>query len=368
MLSAILLGHSSAAQEVENLALKIGTIVGDHVNVRGKPTLASEVVTRLQKGEKVTILEELAPQKLKDDEPTRWYRIVLPQNTPVWVHSGFLDESSSTALQRLNLRAGAGENYSVLGRIEKGTPVKEFRRKEEWAEIEAPPEAYAFVAADLVEYVGGMIAKSSATQTIASESPKVAQETIQTPPKAAAATAEKTAAAENPPPSPPKVAVPVSQPTESETEVVVVPEPTPVAASPAPPAAVSTTPAAIVPTSPAAPDSTKAPDPQAAIAPRVDGLRPISGAATNEGKPTRRIVIREGLVGGTFFDSIQAPTFFALRTLQDGRLMNYLHAGKLDIKLESFKGRKVLVTGEEFMDRRWAATPVLEVESIDLIP
>ena len=35
---------------------------------------------------------------------------------------------------RLNLRAGPGENYSVLGRLEKGAAVKSIRTIEEWME------------------------------------------------------------------------------------------------------------------------------------------------------------------------------------------------------------------------------------------
>ncbi len=333
VLGTALLCRLSAAQGAESPVLGVGTIVGDHVNVRGKATLASEVVTRVQKGEKVTILEELTPQKLKADEPPRWFRIALPLNTPVWVHSGFLDETGKTTLQRLNLRADAGENFSILGRIEKGTSVKEFRRKEEWVEIEAPAGAYAFVAADLVEFVGGMVAK-----------PLVAG---------------------NAPAIPPGVVTPVEKPAEPEIEVVAVQELPPVVQLPAS-APVA---AATIPPSAVAEDSSKTPPSTAAVtAPRGVGLQPITGASPIEGRLTRRIVTREGLVSGTFFNSIQAPTFFGLRTARDGRLINYLHAGKRDIKLESYKGRKVLVTGEEFMDRRWVSTPVLEVESVDLAP
>ena len=40
--------------------------------------------------------------------------------------------------QPLNLRAGPGENFSIVGRIDRGTPVKEIRTEKSWMEIEAP--------------------------------------------------------------------------------------------------------------------------------------------------------------------------------------------------------------------------------------
>jgi hypothetical protein len=36
--------------------------------------------------------------------------------------------------------------------------------------------------------------------------------------------------------------------------------------------------------------------------------------------------------------------------------------------LKKFKGKKVVVTGEELMDTRWPSTPVLEVQTLELAP
>jgi hypothetical protein len=273
------------------------------------------------------------------------------------VHAGFVDEAGKTASQRLNLRSGPGENFSILGRIEKGTAVTELRRKEEWMEIEAPPGAYAFVAADLVEFVGGMMTKEKRGTPAA-----ITGTGTQTPADSPKPT---TGAEDAPAAAKPAVVPPVEKPAEPKTEVVVVQEPPPVAQSP--PSAPVAAPAATPAKAPAGEESAQRPQ-TAAVPPRLEGLRAVPGAAPVEGRPTRRIVTREGLVSGTLFNSIQAPTFFGLRTAQDGRLINYLHTGKLDIKLESYKGRKVLVTGEEFLDRRWTSTPVLEVESVELVP
>ena len=66
----------------------------------------------------------------------------------VWVNGKFIDASSKVvSAKKLNLRAGPGENFSVVGIIEKGAPVSELEIKGDWKKIEAPTNAYAFVAA-----------------------------------------------------------------------------------------------------------------------------------------------------------------------------------------------------------------------------
>jgi N-acetylmuramoyl-L-alanine amidase len=137
---------SMLAFHVANAA-ETATVSQNHVNVRGHPSLAGEVITQLQKGEKVTLLEEIPVESPKKGEPAKWARIQMPANTPVWVFAAFIDANSkSVGVSRVNLRAGPGENFSVVGRLERGEAIKEIRRVEDWIEIEAPDKAYAFVA------------------------------------------------------------------------------------------------------------------------------------------------------------------------------------------------------------------------------
>ena len=124
----------------------------DRVNVRAQASTRSEVITQLKKGETVTVLEEITPKKRKRGEPANWARIQLPPNTTVWVYAPYIEPTNhSVNIKRLNLRAGPGENYSVIGRLDRGTEVKEIRADGNWMEIEAPTNAYAFVDAELLE-------------------------------------------------------------------------------------------------------------------------------------------------------------------------------------------------------------------------
>ena len=118
----------------------------DRVNVRAQASQGSEVITQLKKGETVLVLGEVVPKKHKRGEPARWMKIQLPANTPVWLYAPYVETNNYTVnIKRLNLRAGPGENFSVIGRLDRGTPVKEIRTDGNWMEIESPTNAFAFV-------------------------------------------------------------------------------------------------------------------------------------------------------------------------------------------------------------------------------
>jgi uncharacterized protein YgiM (DUF1202 family) len=119
-----------------------------NLNVRGQAGLKGEVVAHLNKGEAVTVLSQMNLDKHSAGEPAQWAKIALPASTKIWVHTTFIDATNETVLpKKLNLRAGPGENFSVLGVIERGTTVKAVETKGAWTQIEPPTNSYAFVAA-----------------------------------------------------------------------------------------------------------------------------------------------------------------------------------------------------------------------------
>ena len=80
----------------------------------------------------------------------------------------------------------------------------------------------------------------------------------------------------------------------------------------------------------------------------------------------RKVVSREGVLRGSV--SIQAPTYFELRSLDTGKAINYVFSPSTNLVLREFKGRRVIVTGEEVLDERWHKTPVLVVEELQTVP
>jgi uncharacterized protein YgiM (DUF1202 family) len=123
-------------------------VIASNVNVRGQAKYTSEVVTRVTKGDTVLVVEEIQLKNSKPDEPSAWAKIMLPANTHVWAHSQFIDPASKTVTpKKLNVRTGPGENYSIIGSLQKGDTVKDVETKDGWLKIQAPDNAFAFVAA-----------------------------------------------------------------------------------------------------------------------------------------------------------------------------------------------------------------------------
>jgi uncharacterized protein YgiM (DUF1202 family) len=278
-----------------------------NVNVRGQAAINSDVVAHLKRGDHVTVLEEVTLKRPKTDEPAKWARIALPTNTTVWVNASFIDAANKTVVpKKLKLRSGPGENYSVLGIIQKGSAVNAIESKGDWMRIEPPAEASAFVAAHL-------LAKAPAA-----------------PPVVIAKT-------ETPKPLPP--------PTETAVAVV-------------PPPATATDPAATVPPA--------APPPLAVVETPTPPPPPPAPEPPPEEILVKRVVSREGVVRNTV--SIQAPTYFKLESLDTGKTINYLHALSTNIVLRDFNGKRIIVTGEELLDERWPNTPVISIESLEMVP
>ena len=84
-----------------------------------------------------------------------------------------------------------------------------------------------------------------------------------------------------------------------------------------------------------------------------------------EQPPVKRVVTREGLLGG--FVSINTPSHYELRSLDNGKTIDYLYTSTTNVVLKNFRGKTVLVSGEEELDERWPNTPVLTIESIQVV-
>jgi uncharacterized protein YgiM (DUF1202 family) len=234
-----------------------------NINARGQAGLKGEVVAHLKKGDAVTVLGQINLDKHKAGEPAQWAKIALPSSTHAWVKSSYIDATSKTVLpKKLNLRAGPGENYSVLGVIERGTAVNPITTKDEWMQIDPPANSYAFVAA--------MYLKQEASAA---------------------------------------------------------PAPTPVA------------------------------EPQPAMAQPATPSEPTP--------PPLRIVSHEGVVRGV--GSPVAPTKYELYDPATGVNINYLYSTSPTLDLSRYDGARIIVTGEEGLDQRWKETPVINIQSIQVI-
>lgn len=298
-----------------SVALQPGpaTVAAENVNVRGQPTIRSEVITRLNRGDAVVVLEKIALTKPAAGEPAEWAKIAFPTNAHVWVHAQFIDPTNKTVLaRRLNMRAGPGENYSVVGVLEQGDAVYEVLTKDNWMQIAPPPNAYAFVAARYLH-----------------QQP-AAQLAVVKPAEPAVAGA-------------PKEKLPETVPAE--------PGPAPVIETVTPQPEIAT-----APTEPAI-------EPAKTPTPAVESVTITPPA--EEQPPPKRIVQREGIVRYSL--SIQAPTPFCLVSPDTGEIINYLYTTAPNLNLRRYRNLRIIVSGEEGIDKRWTNTPVLTIHRIYVV-
>ena len=359
-----------AAQAADKAAVKQA-----RTNARGAASITSEVVIQLEKGEVVTVLEEIIVKNAKAGEPTKWLRIQLPADTLVWIHAGFIDAQTKTVIPgKLNVRAGPGEHFSVLCRLDKGAVVKPVRTVGEWMEIEAPATASVYVAAELLD-------RENASNIV-------------TVPKVVPTTNAITNVI--PPPTTNVISVPITSfrpPTTTSTNKVD-------EAFPAPPIPVVSTktvtpktndkktppkkndnntktdePKTIVPTKTVGPVAATTstnklpwykalfhtePKPKT-VAKKVEAPIVPPTPVVAENLPIR-IVTREGIIQRTL--NIQAPAEYVLEHPESGKIINYLHTTNTNVPMKLLKGRRVLVSGQEAIDPRWADTPLLKIETL----
>lgn len=301
----------AAAPELKTVPLVPGpaTVAANHVNVRSKAGLVGEVISHMTNGESVTVIEEVRLKQSGPEEPSAWAKILLPSETHVWVKSSLLDSNNAVIPKKANLRAGPSESYGVLGTVERGTPVQTIETKNDWTQIQAPTNAYAFMAAQYLK-------QGEETATIAANN------------STATATNEPAPATTTMPEMPTMAAAPSEAPTTTDTNN--------------PTTAMNTTTPSTMPEIPAA-----------APAPAV------------QEPPPPRIVAHEGVVRSAF--SIQAPTRYELVSQDTHKTINYLYTTSTNLDLGRYKGLHIIVTGEEGLDERWKNTPVITIQRIQVL-
>ncbi len=123
----------------------IASILKDQVNVRAGPSTNFEKLMSLNKGEEVVVLER----------NYSWYKIKLPSQARCYISQEFVkiinENVGEVIANRVNLRAGAGVQFSVIGQVNKGDPVHIIEHLEEWYRIEPPQNSYGWL---LAEYLG----------------------------------------------------------------------------------------------------------------------------------------------------------------------------------------------------------------------
>ncbi|MFC1461108.1 SH3 domain-containing protein, partial [Verrucomicrobiota bacterium] len=104
-------------------------VLKDNVNVRAKPAITSETVAQVSEN------DELVVKSMGEE----WVEIVPPLSVDLWVLGDYVKDGVISG-EKVNVRAGAGINYSIVGKVSKGTNVVVRKTHAQWVSIE-PPEA-----------------------------------------------------------------------------------------------------------------------------------------------------------------------------------------------------------------------------------
>jgi uncharacterized protein YgiM (DUF1202 family) len=282
--------------------------------VRGQAGMKGEMVGHLYKGDNVVILEEIDLSHHEADEPSQWAKISYPTNGHVYVDAKYIDASGMVKTKKLNLRAGPGENFSVVGVVEQGTQLTPEGAKGNWMRVDPPANAYAFVAAKFLTQEANQQVASSSSTTVAPEggpgsmSPGYNNGGM----NGNGMNGGGMNGGQTPSPTPTQVQ-----------------EPSPIITQP--------TPEQEAPPAPAA--------------------------------PSVRVVQHEGVVGPV--GSMIAPTAFKLYNPDTKVDIDYLYAvpgtSISNDQLMQLQDDRVVVTGEEGIDQRWPNTPVIAIQSIQVI-
>lgn len=115
-------------------------VTAEHVNLRAKPEATSEVVAQVSEG------DVLAVKSIQAE----WVEVVPPESVELWVHQDFVTEGKSAA-SKLNVRAGPGVNYNVVGTLAKGAALTVKGNFGEWVRIAPFPAASLWVSKDYVQ-------------------------------------------------------------------------------------------------------------------------------------------------------------------------------------------------------------------------
>lgn len=125
----------------------LGKINVKSVHLRAGQSKNFESLGRVQEGDAVVVIE-------KDYS---WYKVRLPKDAKSYITNEYVNMVSSrvgeVTADRVNVRAGAGINHTVLGQVNEGDRILITEVKEEWLRIHPVPSTYGWIKEDFVDFV-----------------------------------------------------------------------------------------------------------------------------------------------------------------------------------------------------------------------
>lgn len=125
-----------------------GTVTRNRCNVRSRPSTTAEVVTQLNKGDVVKVLER---QSAAEGGTSReWLRITLPANAKCCVSAKLVSDGVVNA-DAVRVHCGPGANFREIGKLAKGDKLDVVKTEGDWLHIRPTPSCSGWIAAEFVE-------------------------------------------------------------------------------------------------------------------------------------------------------------------------------------------------------------------------
>lgn len=123
----------------------VGVVTQDKINVRAGANINFEVLSKLVNQEKVTVV----------GKSYNWYKISLPPDARCYINERYVkieDTEGVVSANRVNIRSNPGDNFSILGQVNKDTRVKILKKSGEWYGIEPPENCFGWVHEKFIKY------------------------------------------------------------------------------------------------------------------------------------------------------------------------------------------------------------------------
>jgi len=124
----------------------VGEIISDRVNVRAGPNINFERLIQFNKGEEAVVV----------DKNYTWFKVKLPVKAICYIKADFIkglsEDIGEVTGDRVRLRAGAGENFSAIGKLDKGTIVRYTELINGWYRIEPVEGSYGYVSEEFIKF------------------------------------------------------------------------------------------------------------------------------------------------------------------------------------------------------------------------
>ena len=159
VLSCVLCFLSTQTHAQQEFFPFLAEVTGANVNVRAGQSRNFEKLSRLKKGDKVVVI----------DKSYSWYKIQLPLTANSFVSDKYIllegRYAGMITADRVNIRAGSGINYSIIGQLSQGAKVKVLETTDGWVKIEPVPESYGWIKEDFLTFKSKDITHSQMSVT-----------------------------------------------------------------------------------------------------------------------------------------------------------------------------------------------------------